>query len=84
MDRGYVILEMHHIIENQTLGLVYRMVANYPLLCRYVAQMNILNIVPHVRNAVKGACPFNIWQPLVSHANDTLGLLADDRKFIRH
>jgi hypothetical protein len=83
VDRGHVILEMHHVIEHQPLSLVYRMVANDPLLCRYVAQLYIPNMVPHVRNAVKGAYPFDVWKPLVSHANDTLGLLVDDRGFIR-
>ena len=60
VDRGHVILEMHHVIENQPRSLAYRMVANDPLLCRHVAQMNILNMVPHVRNAVKGARPFDV------------------------
>jgi hypothetical protein len=60
MDRRYMILEMHHVIEHQPLSLAHRMVANDPLLCRYVAQMNILNMVPHVRNTVKGARPFDV------------------------
>jgi hypothetical protein len=83
VDRGHVILEMHHVIKRQPFSLAYRMVANDPLLCRYVAQMNTLNMVPHVRNAVKGTRSLLVWKPLVSDANNTLGLLADDRKFIR-
>jgi hypothetical protein len=47
VDRGHVILEMHHVIEHQPHSLAHKMVANDPLLCRYVAQMNILNMVPH-------------------------------------
>ncbi len=36
VDRGHVILEIYHIIKNHTLNLVYRIVANGPLLSRYV------------------------------------------------
>ena len=83
MDRGHVILKMHNVIENQSLSLAHRVVAHYPLLCRYLAQMNILNMAPHVRNAVENARSLLVWKPLISDANNTLGLLADDRKFIR-
>ena len=83
MDRGHVILEMYHVIEHQPFSLVYRMVANDPLLYQYVAQMNTLNMVPYVRNAVKGTRSLLVWKPLISDANNTLGLLVDNRKFIR-
>ena len=83
VDRGHVILEMHHVIEYQPFSLVYRMVANDPLLCCYIAQMNTLNMVPHMRNAVKGMHSLLVWKPLVSDTNNILGLLTDDRKFIR-
>jgi hypothetical protein len=36
IDRGYVVLEMHHNIENQTLSLANRMVANDGLFSRYL------------------------------------------------
>ena len=39
-------------------------------------------MVPHLRNTVKGARSLLVWEPLVSDSNDTLGLLADNGKFI--
>jgi hypothetical protein len=45
--------------------------------------MNILDMVPHVRNAFKGARSLLIWNPLVFNANDTLGLLVDKGKLTR-
>jgi hypothetical protein len=60
VDCGHMILEMYHIIENQPCSLAYRMVANDPLFCQYVAQMNILNMVPYVQNVVKRARPFDV------------------------
>ena len=44
-----VIFEIHHVVENQPLSLAYRMVTSYQL--AQVLQMNILNMIPHVRNA---------------------------------
>ena len=55
MDRRHVILEMHNVVENQPLSLADRVVADDPLLCWHLAQVNILDMVPHVRNAVKSA-----------------------------
>jgi hypothetical protein len=55
VDRSHVILEMHHVVENQPLSLAGRVVADDPLLCWHLAQVNILDMVPHVRNAVKVA-----------------------------
>jgi hypothetical protein len=82
VDSRHVILEVHHVIESQSLSLADRVVADDPLLCRHPAQVNILDVVPHVRNAVKGAHSLLVWEPLVSYANDTLRLLANDREFI--
>jgi len=49
MDPGHMVLEMHHVFENQTCSLIYRMVTNDGLFSRYLAQqMNILNMVSHV------------------------------------
>jgi hypothetical protein len=42
---------MHHVEENQPFSLAYRMVTSYQL--AQVLQMNILNMIPHVRNALK-------------------------------
>jgi hypothetical protein len=82
MDSRHVILEVHNVVENQPLSLADRVVANDPLLCWHLAQVNMLDIVPHVRDALEGAHSLLVWQPLVSDANDTLGLLADDGKCI--
>jgi hypothetical protein len=75
VDRGHMILKMYNVIENQSLSLAHRVVAHYLLLCRYLAQTNILNMVPHVQNAVKNARSLLVWKPLISDANNTLGLL---------
>ena len=83
MDSRHVILEKHNVVENQPLSLADRVVTDDLLRCWHLAQVNILDMVPHIRNAVKCARPFDVWKPLVSYANNTLGLLADDRKFIR-
>jgi len=83
VDSRHVILEVHNVIKNQPLSLAYRVVTDDPLLCWHLAQVNILDMVPHVRNALKGARSLLIWKPLVSDANDTLGLLADDGKLTR-
>ena len=79
----YMILKMNHVVKNQPLSLAYRMEANDSLLWWYFAQVNILNMVPHMRNTGKGTHPLLIWKPIVSNANNTLGLLADSGKFIR-
>jgi hypothetical protein len=55
MDRGHVILEVHHVVENQALRFADRVVADDPLLCWHLAQVNILDMVPHVRDALEGA-----------------------------
>ena len=77
MDSRHVILEPHNGVENQPLSLADRVVADERLLC--LAQVT-LDMVPHVRNALKGARSLLIRKPLVSDANDTLGLLADEGK----
>ena len=83
MDSRHVILEVHHVVENQSLSLADRVMADDPLLCWYLAQVNILDVVLHVRNAIKGARSLLVWETLVSNANDTLRLLVDDGEFIR-
>lgn len=55
MGSRYVILKMHHIIENQLNSLAIRMLADHLLLRRYVAQIKVVSMVPHVRNAGRGA-----------------------------
>jgi hypothetical protein len=42
--------------------------------------VSILDIVSHVRDALKGARLLLVQKPLVSDANSTLGLLVDDGK----
>jgi hypothetical protein len=48
VDPGHVIIEMHHVVKNQALCVADRVVADGPLLCWHLAQVNILNMVPHV------------------------------------
>jgi hypothetical protein len=36
VDSGHVILEVHHVVENQSLSLADRVVADNPLLCWYL------------------------------------------------
>ncbi len=86
MDCRHVMLEFHHVVKNQALRFADRVVADDPLLCWHwhLAQVNFLDMVPHVRNAVEGACSLLVGKPLVSDANDASGLIADERKFIRH
>jgi hypothetical protein len=72
---------MHHAVSGKPSA--FRMVADNPLFCWHLAQVNILDMVLHVRDALEGARSLLVWKPLVSDANDTLGLLADDGKVIR-
>jgi len=65
------------------LGLVHRVVADYPFPCWSMAQIKIFSMVYYSRNAVEGANLIAVWKPLISDANNTLGLLTDDGKFIR-
>jgi hypothetical protein len=83
MDPSHVVLEMHHVIENHPLRLTYRVAAYYLLICCFIFQMNILNVVHHDRGTAKGLC--SIWQGqfFVPDAKYALGLLADDGKEIR-
>lgn len=37
VDPGYVILEMHHVVESQSLSLADRVVADDPCICKYIA-----------------------------------------------
>ena len=71
VDSRHVILEVLNMVENQPLSLTDRVVADGPLLCWHLAQVNILDIVPRARSL------------LISDANDTLGLLADEGKLTR-
>ena len=50
----HVILEPHNVVENQPLSLADRVVTDERLLCWHLAQVT-LDMVPHVRNALKGA-----------------------------
>jgi len=48
-----VIFEIHHgVKKNEPLGLVHRMITRYQPV--QMLQMNILNVVPHMRNAFEG------------------------------
>lgn len=55
MDSRHVILEVHNVVENQHLSFVDRVVAPNPLVCWHLAQVNILDMVPYIRDALKGA-----------------------------
>jgi hypothetical protein len=73
-----VIFEIHHVVENQPLSLAYRMVTSYQL--AQGLQMNILNMIPHVRNAFEGTSPSVVCIPLVPDAQDALGLAQITRR----
>jgi hypothetical protein len=55
VDPGHIILEMHYVVENQALRFADRVVADNPLLCWLLAQVNILDMVPYIRDALKDA-----------------------------
>jgi hypothetical protein len=76
-----VIFEMHHVVENQPLSLAYRIVTSYQL--AQVLQMNILNMIPHVRNAFEGTSPSVVCIPLVPDAEDALGLAQNEGKLVQ-
>jgi hypothetical protein len=82
MDCFRVIQFKNHVIEDQALRITDRVVADNPLLCCHLDQVNILDMFPHIRDALKGARPLLVWKPLVFDANSTLGLLTDHGKFI--
>ena len=48
MGPCHMILKVRHVIKNQPLSLAYRMVANDPQVCWYLAQVKIFNMVYHV------------------------------------
>ena len=81
MNYCYVILKKHNTVQNYALGLVHRMVTGYLLV--QMLQMQILNMVPHVRNAVERTGPFVVRIPLVPDAEDALGLAQNERKLIK-
>ena len=56
------------------------MVTGYLLV--QVLQMQILNMVPHVRNAFERTSPFVVCIPLVPDAEDALGLAQNKGKLI--
>jgi hypothetical protein len=51
----YGMFEMHYDTENQPLSLAYQIVPSFELV--QVLQMNILNMIPHMRNAFEGTSP---------------------------
>jgi hypothetical protein len=67
-----MIFESHHAIQNQILGLAHGMRARYRL--AKVLQIKALNMIPHIRNALKGMSLLFVRKPLVPNAEDTLSL----------
>jgi hypothetical protein len=80
VDGCYEIFEKHHGVKNHTLSLAHRMVTRYQLVQAF--QMNILNMVPHVRIAFEGTSPFVVCIPLVPDAEDALGLAQNEGKLV--
>jgi hypothetical protein len=74
---------VYYIVENQTLYFVDRIVADNPLLYWYLIQINILDIIPYIRDVFKGVYLLLVYKPLVSDTNNILDLLIDNGKFIR-
>jgi hypothetical protein len=74
----YVVFKIRHTIQNQTLGLAHGMRTRYHL--AKVLQMEVLNMVPHVRHAFKGTSPVVVCIPFVPDTEDTLGLAQDKGK----
>jgi hypothetical protein len=54
VDPGHVILKVHYVVENQALRFADRVVADDPLLYWHLAQVNILDMVPYIRDALEG------------------------------
>jgi hypothetical protein len=75
-----VILEEHNTVQNYALSLAHRMVTGYLLV--QVIQMQILNMVPHVRNSFERTSPFVVRIPLVPDAENALGLAQNEGKLI--
>ena len=58
-----VIFEIHHgVKKNEPLGLVHRMITRYQPV--QMLQMNILNVVPHMRNAFEGTSSQGSYEQL--------------------
>jgi len=83
VDYGHVTLEVHYVVENKPMTLTDRVGTDNPLLCWHLAQVSILDMVLYVRDALEGARLLLVQKLLVSDANNTLGLLVDDGKWIR-
>jgi hypothetical protein len=69
------------ILFRTTPSLVHRMVTGYLLV--QVLQIQILNIVLHIRNAFKSTGPFVIYILLVPDTEDTLRLAQNKEKLIK-
>jgi hypothetical protein len=75
-----VIFEIYHVVENQSPSLAYRMVTSYTL--AQVLQKNILNMIPHVRNAFEDTSPSVVCIPFVPDAEDALCLAQNEGKLV--
>lgn len=80
MNSGHMTLKKHNTIQNNALSLIHRVVAGYLLV--YVLQMQVFNMVPHVRNAFERLSLFIIRIPLIPDTEDTLGLAYNTGKLI--
>ena len=80
MNYYYVILKKYDTVQNYPLSLVHRMVTGHLLV--QVLQIQILNIVPHIRNTFKSTGLFVIYILLVPDTEDTLRLAQNKGKLI--
>jgi hypothetical protein len=81
VDHRYVVLEIHRAVENNPLSLAQGMVTSYQLV--QALQMNMLYMVPHVRNAFEGTSPLFVCIPLIPDTEDALSLAQDEGDLVR-
>lgn len=80
VNSGHMVLKKHNTVQNYASSLAHRMVTGYLLV--QVLQMQILNMVPHMRNTFERTSPFVVRIPLVPDAEDALGLTQNEGKLI--
>jgi hypothetical protein len=80
MHSCYVILEKQYSVESHSLSFAYRIVTRNQLV--QVLQMNILNMVQHMRDTFKGTSLLVVCIPLVPNTEDALGLAKNERKLV--
>jgi hypothetical protein len=83
-SRRYVIRKCLTLLRANPSTLYTAQVVNDPLLCWYLTQVKILNMVSQVRHVAKGASRLLMWKPLISNAKDAFALVIDGGKDREH